>query len=107
MHLQNAPIYYAKYKKQESEVKALMKLKKEEGLAEITATKEKNENMRRSVTLEHRFRDEETQETDRRKKKPRWILCFFKERRRNYMKSEIYLNQQLIKGTFAVKRYGK
>ena len=26
MHLQNAPIYYAKYKKEESEIKALMEL---------------------------------------------------------------------------------
>ena len=53
MHLQNAPIYYDKYKKKESEVKALMELIKEEGVAEVTATEEKNLNMRRSVTFEH------------------------------------------------------
>ena len=41
MHLQNAPIYYAKYKNEESEVKAMMELK--EGVAEVTATEEKNE----------------------------------------------------------------
>ena len=41
MHLQNTSIYYAKYKKEESEVKALMDLTKEEGVAEVTATVEK------------------------------------------------------------------
>ena len=41
MHLQNAPIYYAKYKKEESKLKALMDLIKEEGVTEVTATEEK------------------------------------------------------------------
>ena len=41
MHLQNAPIYYAKYKKEEIEVKALMLLIKEGGVPEVT-TKEVN-----------------------------------------------------------------
>ena len=52
------------------------------------------------------FRSKETQ-TTRRRKTPRWILCSFKERRRNYTKGKIYLKQQLLKVTFAVKRYGK
>ena len=42
MHLQNAPLYYAKYKKEESEVKALIELLKEEGMAEVTASEEKS-----------------------------------------------------------------
>ena len=58
--------------------------------------------MKRSVTLEHCFRGEET---TRRRKTPRWILCSFKERRRNYMKGKIYLKQLLLKDKFAVKRY--
>ena len=41
MHLKNTPIYYAKYKKKESEVKALMEQVKEEKVAEVTAIKEK------------------------------------------------------------------
>ena len=57
MHLQNQPIYCAKYKKEEREVKALIELIKER-----VAEEEKNVNMRRSVTYEHCFGDEETQE---------------------------------------------
>ena len=41
MHLQNAPIYYAKYKKEESEVIAVMELIKVGGVAEVKATEEK------------------------------------------------------------------
>ena len=37
MHPQNTPIYYTKFKKEESEIKALMELIKE-GVAEVTAT---------------------------------------------------------------------
>ena len=61
-----------KVKKEKSEVKALMELIKGGGVAEITAI-EKNVNMRRSVTLEHCFGGEETQETTRRWKTPRWM----------------------------------
>ena len=61
MYLQYAPIYYVKYKNEESEVKAQMKLIKEEGVAEITVTRKRKVNMRRSVTLEHCFGGEETQ----------------------------------------------
>ena len=60
--------------------------------------------MRRSVTLEHCIGGEKT---TRRRKTPRWLLCIFKDRRRNYMKGKIYLKQLLLKDTFAVKRYGK
>ena len=38
MHLQNAQMYYAKYQKEENEVKALMKPIKEEGVAEVRTT---------------------------------------------------------------------
>ena len=40
MYLLNVPIYYAKYKNEDSKIKALMKLIKE-GVAEVTATEEK------------------------------------------------------------------
>ena len=40
MHLQNAPIYYAKDKKEEREVKAVIELLKGGGVAEITAPEE-------------------------------------------------------------------
>ena len=105
MHLQNAPIYYAKYKKEESKVKALMELINEEGVTQVTSTDKKYVNMRRSVTLEHCFGGKERQEITRRQKIPWWILCSFQERRRNYMKiGKIYLKQQLLKDTFTVKR---
>ena len=86
MYLQNAPIYYDKYKKEESEIKALMELIK--GVAEVTAT-EKNVNMS-SVTLEYCFGGEET---TTRKKIPK--------------KKELHERQDLLNDTFAVKRYGK
>ena len=57
--------------------------------------------------MEHYFGEEETHETTRRRKTSKWLLCTFKERRRNYMKGKIYLKQKLLKDTFAVKRYGK
>ena len=69
IHLQNTPLYNAIYKKEESEVKAQIALIK--GVAEATTTEEKNVNMWRSVTLEHCFGGEKTQETTRRRKTPR------------------------------------
>ena len=63
--------------------------------------------MKRSVTLEHCFESEETQKTTRRRKTLRWILYFFKERRKNYRKGKLYLKQQLLRDAFAVKKYGK
>ena len=54
--------------------------------------------------MEHCFGGEETVI---RKESLRWILCTFKKRRRNSMKSNIYLKQKLLKNTFTVKRYGK
>ena len=65
----NASIYYAKYKKEEKEIKALIKLMKE-GVAEVTTREVKNVNTR-SVTLEHCFGYEKTQETIRRRKTPK------------------------------------
>ena len=70
-----------------------------EGVAEVTATVEKNVNMRRSVTVEHCFVSEET---TRRKKTLRWLLCSFNKRRRNYIKDKVNLKQQLLKDKFAV-----
>ena len=61
-------MYYAKYKKEESEVKALMELIKG-GVADVTAIEEENVNMRRSVTLEGK----EIQEITRRRKTPRCL----------------------------------
>ena len=63
----NAPIYYTKCKKEESEIKALMELIKGGGVAEVTATEEENIKMR-NVTLEHCLGG---QETTRRKKTPK------------------------------------
>ena len=63
--------------------------------------------MRKSVTLEHYFGGEETQDTTRKIKTPGWILCSFKEKRKNYMKCKLYLKQQLLWNVFAVKRYSK
>ena len=56
--------------------------------------KKKNVNMRRGVTLEHCFGGEKIQETTRRRKT---LKC--------YMKSKLYLKQQLLKVKFAVKDY--
>ena len=67
----------------------------------------KSGNMRRSVKMEHCFKIKETYETTRRTKMPRWHLCTFKDRKRNYMERKIYLKQQLLKDIFTVKRYGK
>ena len=40
-------------------------------------------------------------------KKCFYNLSNFTDRRRNYMKGKIYLKQQPLKNTFAVKKYGK
>ena len=57
--------------------------------------------------MKHCYRVEETHETTRKRKASRWLLRTFKDRKRNYMKSRVYLKQQLLKDTFATKRYGK
>ena len=51
MHLKAALIYYAKYKKEENKVKALNELLKE-GVAEVTATEEKNHEHKEECNIE-------------------------------------------------------
>ena len=97
MHLQVAPIYVVKYRIWESKNKLLRKLINKDNL----------QRGGRSVKMKHCFRGEETHETARRRKILRWLLCSFKEIRRNYMKGKICLTQQLLKDSFAAKRYGK
>ena len=62
------PAKYVKYKKEEDEVKALMGLIHEEGVAEVVATEEKNVNMNKSVTMEHCFKNEGKQKTAKKRK---------------------------------------
>ena len=78
-----------------------------EGVARVVATEEKNVNMSKSVMIQCCFNDEGKQETTKKRKAPRWFLCTFKDRRRNYLKGKIYIKQQLLKDSFEVKRYGK
>ena len=84
--------------------KALRELINKEGVAEVTTIEERRVKMRRNSTMEHCFENEETRETTRRRKTPRWFLCTFKERRK-YMKRMVYL--KLLKDTFATKKYSK
>ena len=86
MQLKTTPIYYVKYRNDESEDKALRELINEEGVAEVTTIEEGRMKMRKFVTIEHCLVNEETYETTRRKKTQRWLHCTFKERRRNYVK---------------------
>ena len=67
-------------------------------MAKVTAIEEGRVNMRRSVTMEHCFKNKETCETTRRGKTPRWLL---------YMKGNIYLKQKILKNTFEAKICGK
>ena len=55
MHLQNALINYAKYKYEKSEVKALMELIKEEGAADVTASKGKKSDEEEECDIETLF----------------------------------------------------
>ena len=84
-----------------------MELTKEEGVAEVIAVEKKNVNMGNSVTMDHCFGEEKKQETTKRRKTPRWLLCSFKKGKTHYMKSKIYLRQQLLKDSFIAERYGK
>ena len=82
------------------EIRKVIKLINEGGVAELTAIKEGKVNMRRSVTIKHSFGNVETHATTRRRKTQRWLLCTYKKRRRNCMKGKIYLKQLLLKNTF-------
>ena len=90
MHLKTTPIYYVKYRNEESEDKPLRELINIEGVARVTTKEERRVNMR-NVTMEHCFENKETRETIRRRKMPRWLIWTFKEGRENYMKGNIYL----------------
>ena len=63
-------------------VKALIGLIHEEGVEMVVATEERNLNVSKSVTMEHCFKDEGKQETTKKRKTPRWLLCTFKDRRK-------------------------
>ena len=103
MNLQNTPTYYIKDRKEVNEDKALRQLINEEGVTGVAAIEQGIAKMRR-IKMEHCFGNEETHETRIGRKTPRWLLFTFKERRRNYMKEKIYLEQLLLKDTFAAKR---
>ena len=79
------PTYFVKYEKEEIEVQALMELTKEEGVAEVIAVEKKNVNMGNSLTMDHCFGEEKKQETTKRRKKPRWLLCPFKKGKAKYI----------------------
>ena len=96
-----------KYKNVEDKVKAMIGLIHEEVVARVVATEEKNLNISKIVTMEYCFKDERKQETTKKRKTPIWLLCTFKDRRRNYLKGKIYIKQQLLNDSFEVKRYGK
>ena len=74
---------------EEDKIKALIGLIHKEGLLKVVATEEKNENMNKSVMMEHCFKDEGKQETTKKRKTSSWLLCTFKDKRRNYMKDNI------------------
>ena len=104
MHLQTTPIYYVKYRNEESKDKALRELINVEGVAEVSGIEEGIVNMRRSVTIEQCFENEETHKTTKKRKTLKWLTNAFKERRRNYIKGNMNLKQQQLKDTFAAKR---
>ena len=78
-----------------------------EGVAQVITIEEGRVNIKRSVTIEHYFENKKIHKTTGRKKTPRWLLCTFKEKRKNCMKEKIYLKQILLKDKFAAKRYVK
>ena len=57
--------------------------------------------------MDYCFGEEKKQETTKRRKTPRWLLCSFKKGKTNYMKGKIYLRQQLLKDSFNAERYGR
>ena len=70
----------------------------------MVATEKRNVNVRKSVTMQHCFKEEGKQEINKKRKTPRWLLYIFKDRKLNYMKGKIYLKQKLLKDSFEVKR---
>ena len=63
------------------------------GMARVVATDERNVSVGKRVTMEHCSKEEGKQEITKKRKTPRWLLCIFKDRKRNYMKHKIYLKQ--------------
>ena len=77
------------------------RVNKWETVAEVTAKEEGKYKMRRSAMSEHCFENKETHETTKSRKTPRWLLCTFKEKRRNYMIGKIYLKELLLMELFS------
>ena len=92
MNLQKTLTYNIKYRKEENENEALRELINEEGVAKVTAIEQERVN-RKTIKMEHCFRNEETHETNKGRKTPWWVLCTFKERRRNCMKGNFIVIQ--------------
>ena len=63
----------------------------EGGVARVVVSEERDVNMSKKVMIEHCFKDEVIQETTKKRKTPKWLLCTFKNKRKNYMKSKIYI----------------
>ena len=73
-------------------------------VARVVATEERNVNMSKRVTMEHCFKEEGKQEITKKREAPRWLLCTFKDRIKNYIKRKIYLKQQLLSGSFEIRQ---
>ena len=75
------PIYYVSYKKEEDRVNALIGLIREERVAMMVATEERNVNVSESVMMIHCFKEEGKQEITKKKKTQIWLFCTFKDRK--------------------------
>ena len=62
----------------------------EEEVVRVVATEDRNVNVSKNVMIEHCFKDERKQETTKKMKTPRWLLCTFKERKILYVRQDIY-----------------
>ena len=93
VHLQNTPTYYINYKMEENRLNALIGLMHEGRVTRVIATEKRNVHLSKIVMIEHCFKEKGKHEITKKRKILRWLLCTFKDRKRNYMKGRIYLKQ--------------
>ena len=101
-------IFYIKYEKEEEKNRVVTEIKKYNRIAEVTKIQERKVEMTGAVDADYISKAPTTTQRSQTKKPTRWILLWYREGNRNYMKAKGYLRAQLNKNEkYKCKRYRK
>ena len=85
----------------------MIRLIHEEVVARVATEEKKKVKMRKSVKIEHCFKDEGKHETTKKEENTKMTSLHLQGQKKKLLKGKIYIKQQILKDSFEIKRYGK